>query len=52
MHIRKSEVPVKVNAPGAVARQMPDFGDASGYGKIGAEHFKMEKGTDMSVQWN
>lgn len=48
MHIPKNEVPIKVNAPGAVARQKTDFGDATGYGKIGAEHFRMDAGTDIS----
>jgi hypothetical protein len=48
MHIHKNEVPVKINAPGAVARQMTDFGDASGYGKIGAEYFTMDAGTDIA----
>ena len=48
MHIHKTEVPIKVNAPGAIARQKIDFGDATGYGKIGAEHFRMDAGTDIS----
>lgn len=48
MHIQKNDVPIKVNAPGAVARQKTDFGDATGYGKIGAEHFSMEAGTDIA----
>ena len=48
MHIQKNDVPIKVNAPGAVARQMTDFGDVTGYGKIGAEHFKMDAGTDIA----
>lgn len=48
MHISKNEVPIKVNAPGAVARQKKDFGDSTGYGKIGAEHFKMDAGTDIA----
>jgi hypothetical protein len=48
MHIQISDVPIKVNAPGAVARQKTDFGDATGYGKIGAEHFKMDAGTDIA----
>jgi hypothetical protein len=48
MHIQTSDVPIKVNAPGAVARQQKDFGDASGYGKIGVEHFKMDAGTDIA----
>ncbi len=37
MRIAKQDIPVKVSAPGAVARQATDFGDASGYGAIGAE---------------
>ena len=41
MHIAKNEVPIKVKAPGAVARQKTDFGDATGYGKKGYEYFTM-----------
>lgn len=48
MRIKTIDVPIKVNAPGAVARQKTDFGDATGYGKIGAEHFKMDAGTDIA----
>ena len=48
MHLNKDYIPVKVNAPGAVARQQTDFGDATGYGKIGAEHFTMDAGTDIA----
>lgn len=48
MRISKDDVPVKVNAPGAVARQQPDFGDASGYAAIGGEYFSMAKGTDLA----
>lgn len=48
MHISKNEVPIRVNAPGAIARQKTDFGDSTGYGKIGAEHFKMDAGTDIA----
>ena len=29
MHIETGDVPIKVNAPGAVARQQTDFGDAT-----------------------
>ncbi len=46
MHISKNDIPIKVNAPGAVARQMPDFGVASG--AIGAEYFTMNAGTDLA----
>jgi hypothetical protein len=48
MRIAKNDVPVKINAPGAVARQMTGFGDAAGYGTIGAEYFSMAAGTDIA----
>ena len=48
MRIAKEDVPVKVNAPGAVARQKKDFGDATGYGAIGGEYFSMAAGTDIA----
>lgn len=48
MIVSKNNVPVKVKAPGAVARQKTDFGDATGYGKIGAEYFTMDAGTDIA----
>ena len=46
MHISKDDIPIKVDAPGAVARQLPDFGVASG--AIGAEYFTMSAGTDLA----
>jgi hypothetical protein len=48
MHIKKSDIPIKINATGAVARQKTGFGDATGYGTIGAEHFKLSEGTDIA----
>jgi mannose-6-phosphate isomerase-like protein (cupin superfamily) len=48
MHFSKNELPIKVNAPGAVARQKTDFGDATPYGMIGAEYFTMDAGTDIA----
>jgi len=47
MHIQKNDIPIKIKAPGAVARQKTDFGDATGYGKIGGEYFSMDEGTDI-----
>jgi hypothetical protein len=48
MRISKNNVPVKVDAsPGAVARQQEDFGDATGYGPIAAEHYHFAAGTDL-----
>ena len=46
MHLSKNDIPVKINAPGAVARQIPDFGVASG--AIGAEYFTLSAGTDLA----
>ena len=48
MHLHKDKVPIKVNAPGAMARQQTNFGDATGYGKIGTEYFTMDAGTDIA----
>jgi gentisate 1,2-dioxygenase len=48
MRVAKEDIPVKINAPGAVARQLEDFGDATGYGTIGAEYFSLGAGADMA----
>jgi len=48
MRIAKDNVPVKINVPGAVARQQVDFGDAKGYGVIGGEYFSLAAGTDIT----
>jgi hypothetical protein len=48
MHIHKNDVPMKINAPGAFARQSTDFGDASGCAMMGAEYFTMAAGTDIA----
>jgi len=47
MRIAKSDVPVRINAPGAVARQQKNFGDATGYGKISGEYFSLGAGADI-----
>ncbi len=46
MHVAKDHIPVKINAPGAVARQLPDFGVADGV--VGAEYFTLNAGTDLA----
>lgn len=46
MHITKDQIPTRVEAPGAVARQQPDFGTADA--AIGAEYFTMAAGTDLA----
>jgi uncharacterized cupin superfamily protein len=48
MRIAKENIPVRIGVPGAVARQQPDFGDATGYGKIGAEYFSLGAGADIA----
>ena len=48
MRIAKNDVPVRINAPGAVARVKPDFGDASGYTTFSGEYFSLGAGTDIS----
>ena len=48
MRIARQDVPVKINAPGAVARQQRDFGDATGYGTISGEYFSLGAGTDIA----
>ncbi len=47
MHIKKNDIPVKINAPGAVARQKTDFGDSTGFGKLAGEYFSLGAGTDI-----
>ena len=48
MRIAKNDVPVKIDAPGAVARQKVDFGDATGFGKMGGEYFSLAAGADLA----
>lgn len=46
MHITKEQIPVRIDAPGAVARQLQGFGTAEG--RIGAEYFSLAAGTDLA----
>lgn len=48
MHLTKSDIPTKIDVPGALARQLADFGDASGYGTIAGEYFTLGAGTDIA----
>jgi hypothetical protein len=48
MHIAKSDIPAAVSVPGAVARQITGFGDATGYGKMAGEYFSFGAGTDIA----
>ena len=46
MHLRKDDIPVRLDLPGATARQLPGFGDAAG--TLGAEYFSLATGADMA----
>jgi len=48
MHISRNEIPVKIDAPGAVARQAHGFGDASDVGALAGEYFSLGAGADIS----
>jgi hypothetical protein len=48
MHIRKNDIPVRIDVPGAIARQKKDFGDATGFGKFAGEYFSLGAGTDIA----
>ena len=48
IHADKHSLPVKIDIPGAVARQRTAFGDASGYGSIAGEYFTLAAGTDIA----
>ncbi len=48
MRIAKDDIPVKVEAPGAVGRQQTDFGSVAGFGTIGGEYFTLAAGTDLA----
>ena len=48
MRIDKESIPVKFAVPGATARQLTDFGDATGFGAIGGEYFSLAAGTDIA----
>lgn len=48
MRIARNDIPVRIDVPGATARQQTDFGDVSGYGQMGAEYFSFGAGTDIT----
>ena len=48
MRIAKEQIPVKIDVPGAVARQATGFGDVKGYGTLGGEYFSLGAGTDIA----
>ncbi len=48
MRIAKSDIPEKINIPGAIVRQLTGFGDATGFGKMAGEYFSMAAGVDIA----
>jgi hypothetical protein len=48
MRIAKDDIPVKIDAPGAIARQTMMFGDATDFGAMSGEFFSLGKGTDIA----
>ncbi len=48
MRIAKKDVPVRIDVPGAIARQKLDFGNSAGFGMMSGEFFSLGKGTDIA----
>jgi hypothetical protein len=48
MRINKKDIPTKIDAPGAIARQAINFGDASDCGSLAAEYFSLGAGADIA----
>jgi len=48
MRVKKDDVEVRMEIPGATVRQRLDFGDATGYGKLSAEYFTLAAGVDTT----
>jgi hypothetical protein len=48
MRVSKGQIPAKIDVPGAVARVATDFGDATGFGRMGGEYFSLGAGTDIA----
>ena len=48
IHLDKGALPRRIDAPGAVARQMAGFGDVSAYATLAGEYFSLAAGTDIA----
>jgi hypothetical protein len=46
MRLPKNDIPVRIDVPGAVARQLSDFGTS--VGELGVEYFSLGAGTDIA----
>jgi hypothetical protein len=48
MRVRKQDVDVRMEIPGAVIRQTTRFGDFSGLGNVSCEYFSLASGVDTT----
>ncbi len=48
MRIARNDIPTKIDAPGAVARQATGFGGVTEDAPLGAEYFSLAAGTDIA----
>ncbi len=48
MRITKTDIPTRIDAPGAVARQATGFGDLAEGATLGAEYFSLAAGADIA----
>jgi hypothetical protein len=48
MRIAKTDIPPKIDVPGATARQTGEFGSPPGSGPIAGEYFSLGAGTDIA----
>jgi hypothetical protein len=48
MRITKTDIPTKIDVPGAIARQALNFGEATDYGSLAAEYLSLGAGTDIA----
>lgn len=48
MRITRDDIPRRIDVPGAVARQVDGFGEATGFSGLGAEYFSLGAGTDIA----
>ena len=48
MRVRKDDIPVQIDVPGAVARQTEDFGAQDGAPSLAGEYFSLGAGLDIS----
>jgi hypothetical protein len=48
MRVAKNDIPVVLEVPGAVARQLDGFGEVDGLGSMAGEWFSLGAGTDIA----